>query len=82
MKVRKLQAGGAAPAAPAGGEGATNPQDQLAEMAMQIIQQLGPEASAALAQMIMELLQQGGGAQQEAPVYARKGGKLVLVKKQ
>jgi hypothetical protein len=83
MKVKKLQAGGAAPAAPAGGEGgATNPQDQLAEMAMQIIQQLGPEASAALAQMIMELLQQGGGASQEAPVYARKGGKLVLVKKQ
>lgn len=55
-------------------------EEQLAQMAMQIIQQLGPEASAALAQMIVELLKQGQAPQSE-PVYAKQGGKLVRVRK-
>ena len=46
-------------------------------MAQQVIEQLGPEAAAILAQMIMEMLQ-GAAAPQEAPVYARKGGRLVM----
>lgn len=86
VKIKSLQAGGQAPVedpgaqggAPAGG---ASPEEQLAEMAMQIIQQLGPEASAALAQMIMQMLQEGGGGAPEAPVYAKKGGKLQKVRK-
>lgn len=84
MKILKFQEGGAAPApqeggAPAGQGG--NPEEQLAKMAQQIIQQLGPEASAMLAQMLAQMLQemqggQGGGEGQ--PVYAKKGGKLVM----
>ena len=78
MKVNYLQMGGEmapAPAeqAPQGG----NPEEQLAMMAQQVIEQLGPEAAAILAQMIMEMLQ-GAAAPQEAPVYARKGGRLVM----
>ena len=84
VKTQFLQQGGPAPtsgpdqAAPAQGGG---PEEQLAQMAMQIIQQLGPEAAAVLAQMIMQVLQQGagGGAPQGEPVYAKKGGKLTLV---
>lgn len=86
MKVKKLQVGGEAPApapAPEGGApapegGQPGPEEQLAQMAMQIIQQLGPEAAAMLAQMIMQVLQQGAAPQGE-PVYAKKGGKLTLV---
>ena len=78
MKVNYLQMGGEmapAPAeqAPQGG----NPEEQLVAIAQQVIEQLGPEASLMLAQMIMEMLQ-GAAAPQEAPVYARKGGRLVM----
>ena len=94
MKVKKFQVGGAAPApeeqaaqgAPAEGgapAGGGNPEEQLAAMAQQIVQQLGPEAAAALAQMIMQMLQgaQGGGEAAPAgqPTYQRKGGKLVMI---
>jgi hypothetical protein len=94
MKIKRFQEGGqAAPApaqgGPAGGqEGAPapagqggSPEEQLAQMAVQIVQQLGPEAAGVLAQMIMELLKQagGGGAPQGAPTYARQGGKLTLI---
>ena len=49
-------------------------------MAMQIVSQLGPEASAMLAQMIMQVLEQSSGAApQGEPVYAKKGGKLVMI---
>lgn len=72
------EAGMAPAGAPAGGPG---PEEQLMQMAQEIIQQLGPEAAAMLAQAIMEILQgAGGGVPAEAPVYARKGGKLVRVK--
>lgn len=79
MKIKRFQQGGEAPQ-PGGQPG---PEEQIMQMAQQIIQQLGPEASAALAQVIMEMLQ-GGGAQQapqQGPVYAKKGGKLVVVSK-
>ena len=88
MKVKKFQAGGPAPEE-MGGAGAPAPaqepqaggaEEQLAQMAMQIIQQLGPEASAALAQMIVELLKQGQAAPQNEPVYAKQGGKLVRLR--
>lgn len=80
MKVKKFQEGGAAPAnaqggAPAGGPG---PEEQIMQMAQQIVQQLGPEAAAMLAQAIMAMLQEAQGGQ-EAPVYAKKGGKLVPI---
>lgn len=80
MKVKKLQTGGqvspeqAQPQAQQGG-----PEEQLAQMAMQIVSQLGPEMAAALAQMIVQMLQEAAPAPQGEPVYARKGGKLVLM---
>jgi hypothetical protein len=87
MKVKKFQEGGPAPEqAPAQGQEAGgapqegNPEEQLAGMAQQIIQQLGPEAAAALAQMIMQMLQGGGEeAPQGQPQYQRQGGKLVMI---
>ena len=55
-------------------------EEQLAGMAQQIVEQLGPEAAAMLAQIIMQMLQ---GAAEQAPqgqpVYAKKGGKLTLI---
>lgn len=48
--------------------------EQIAQMAAQLIQELGPDVAAMLAQAIMEMLQ--GGAEQSQPVF-RKGGKLV-----
>ena len=92
MKVKKFKMGGQV--APEGGqpgmaqnaqaepgmEQAGGPEDQIAQMAMQIVSQLGPEASAMLAQMIMQVLEQSAGAApQGEPVYAKKGGKLVMI---
>lgn len=77
-KVGRFQEGGAMPApaeaAPQGGD----PMEQIYQMAAEIVQQLGPDAAAVLAQAIMEMLQ-GGEAQpapQGEPVY-KKGGKLI-----
>lgn len=77
MKVRKFQVGGSAAPAPTEGAQQAGPEEQLMAMANELIQNLGPEAAAMLAQMIMEMLQ-GAAAPQEAPVYARKGGRLVM----
>lgn len=83
--VRKYQEGGAAPAAPAQAPAQQDQMmQQIAQMAQEIIQQLGPDAAAMLAQAIMEMLQ---GA--EAPINAapeeqqfmRCGGKIKKVKK-
>ena len=82
-KVGRFQEGGAMPApeaapaeaAPQGGD----PMEQIYQMAAEIVQQLGPEAAAMLAQAIMEMLQGGGAeaaAPQGEPVY-KKGGKLI-----
>ena len=48
-------------------------------MVQEIIQQMGPEAAAMLAQIIMQMLE--SVAQQEQPAFQRKGGKLVMVRK-
>lgn len=71
MKVKKFQEGGAATQQQAG------PEEQVMAMAQQIIEQMGPEGAAMLAETIMQMLQGGGAPGGEAPVYARKGGKLV-----
>jgi hypothetical protein len=82
--VKKFQQGGPMPAEapmdPAAGAPAQGGQDQmmaqLEQMAMEIIQSVGPEGAAMLAEMIMAMLQQGGGAPAEGqPVFA-KGGKM------
>lgn len=54
---------------------------QLAQVAQQIIQQMGPEGAAMLAQIIMEMLQGGGeqapvGEQPEGEPVFKKGGKF------
>jgi len=74
--ITKFQQGGpVAPAAPAaapqGAEDAA--MQQIAQMAEEIINQLGPEAAMMLAQAIMEMVE---GGQQEAPVF-KCGGKMV-----
>lgn len=81
MQIKKFQEGGVAPAAPAApAQGGQNrAMEQIAQMAGEIIQQLGPEGAAMLAQAIMEMLQ---GAQQEVGAvpqeqqFMRKGGKI------
>ena len=90
MKVLKFQQGGAAPEGAAleaqgGAPAQAGPEEQLAQMAQQIIQQLGPDAAAMLAQMLVQMLQGqqgqegGGGEQPQQPTYQRKGGKLVMI---
>lgn len=75
FNVVKLQTGGPAPV-----QENQDPTLQLQEMSKQIIESVGPEAAAALAQMIMEMLQGASQpAPQQAPMYAKKGGKLVIV---
>ena len=84
--IKKFQAGGPMDPAVAGAPAEVAPvpeqggQDQmmaqLEQMAMEIIQSVGPEGAAMLAEMIMAMLQQGGGAPQGQPVF-RRGGKLV-----
>lgn len=80
-KIGRFQEGGAMPmpaeAAPAEAPQGGDPMEQIYQMAAEIVQQLGPDAAAMLAQAIMEMLQ--GGAQpapQGEPVYKR-GGKLI-----
>lgn len=81
MKVRKtrfLQEGGAMPQEQAPAQGGGNPEEQLAAIAQDIIQQLGPDAAEAVAEMILQMLQGGGQAPAEqAPVMARSGGRLI-----
>lgn len=81
MQIKRYQEGGAAPAAPAqapqGGE--EQMMQQLAQMAQEIIQQLGPDVAAMLAQIIMEMLQgapQEVGAAPEEQQFMRCGGKI------
>lgn len=91
--VRRYQQGGPMPADPAMGgapvEAAPAPaqggQDQmmaqLEQMAMEIIQSVGPEGAAMLAEMIMAMLQQGGAPAEGAQPVFRKGGKLAGYRK-
>lgn len=78
-KVTKHQQGGmiagpeVAPAPEQGGQ--DQMMAQLEQMAMEIIQSVGPEGAAMLAEMIMAMLQ-GGAPAQGQPVF-KKGGKLI-----
>lgn len=83
MKVsaKYLQEGGMAPAPQQGGE--DQMMAQIGQLAQQLIQQLGPDAAAMLAQAIMEMLQ--GAAQQEVPAeeqpaFQRNGGRLTRIR--
>lgn len=81
MQIKRYQEGGAAPAAPAQVPQGKEEQimQQLAQMAQEIIQQLGPDAAAMLAQVIMEMLQgapQEVGAAPEEQQFMRCGGKI------
>ena len=89
MKVKKFQQGGEMGVQPSpeemamaqGGapapeqEQGGSPEEQLMMIAEDIIFQMGPEAAAMLAQIIMEMLQ-GGGQPQPQPTFQRKGGTL------
>lgn len=81
MIIKKFQEGGTTPAAPVqtpqGGE--EQMMQQIAQMAQEIIQQIGPDAAAMLAQVIMEMLQgaqQEVGAVPEEQQFMRCGGKI------
>lgn len=67
---------------PQGGE--MGPEEQIMMMAEEIISQFGPEAAMMLAEAIAMMVQggEGGGEPmpQEAPAYARRGGKLVPIR--
>ena len=79
MQIKRYQEGGAAPAAPAPQGGEEQMMQQIAQMAQEIIQQLGPDAAAMLAQVIMEMLQgaqQEVGAVPEEQQFMRCGGKI------
>lgn len=87
--VKKFQQGGEMGGQPApeqmpAGQGAApapeqeqggSPEEQVMTIAQDIIQQMGPEMAAMLAQVIMEMLQ-GGGQPQQQPTFQRKGGIL------
>lgn len=81
MKIKKFQTGGVAPEstpAPAPQGGQDQMIAQLEQMAMEIIQSVGPEGAAMLAEMIMTMLQSQApvGAPVQQPVF-KKGGKLI-----
>lgn len=81
MRIKKFQEGGEAPMGePMPQEQQPNEEQvmqQIAQMAGEIIQQLGPEAAAMLAQAIMEMLQGGNQAAPAEQQFMRKGGKLM-----
>lgn len=70
-------AGAPVEAAPAPAQGGQDQMmAQLEQMAMEIIQSVGPEGAAMLAEMIMAMLQQGGAPGPEAQPVFRKGGRI------
>lgn len=89
--VRRMQEGGAMPAEAAAPEQqAANPEEQLQEMAGQLVQglleQIGdPQAVMAVLQMAAEMVGQAAGAPAEAapqgePTFYKKGGKICMKK--
>lgn len=86
MLIKKYQEGGPVEAPEAAAPAQPNQDEvmaQLQQIAAQIIQEMGPEAAAMLAQMIMEMLQsqEPVGATPEEQQFYRKGGKICKVKK-
>ena len=85
MKIKKFQEGGSAPAAPQQAPQQGGVEEQLAQVAQQILdslmQALGdPQAVAMVLQMAMEMLQSAaqevGAAPAEGQQFMRKGGKI------
>ena len=83
MKIKKFQEGGAVPApAPAPVQGGQeNVMAQIQQIAAQIIQEMGPDAAAMLAQMIMEMLQSAAPAPGQEVAFQKCGGKLKKIAK-
>ena len=83
--IKKFQEGGAMPAEQAPQGGQPSPEDQIAQVAQQLLSQIGPEGCMMLIQILGQMLegaaaQQGGAEQpQGQPVMQRKGGRLTLV---
>jgi len=86
MQIKKFQEGGAAPAAPAAAPAQGGAEEQLAQLAQQLVemlmQQIGdPQAVMMVLQMAAEMLQSAAqgpvGAPEEGQAFMRKGGKLV-----
>lgn len=76
MPADPAMGGAPVEAAPAPAQGGQDQMmAQLEQMAMEIIQSVGPEGAAMLAEMIMAMLQQGGASAEGQPVF-RKGGKM------
>lgn len=77
-EVQKFQEGGVAPAAPAAAPAQDQAMQQIAQMAQEIISQLGPEGAAMLAQAIMEILQSQApvGVPEEEVAFQKCGGKI------
>lgn len=80
LKISKFQDGGQVAPQPTQGEQSQGPEQQVAQIAQEIIGQMGPEQALMLAEAIVSMVQ--GAAQQQAPqgqpVYARNGGKLFM----
>ena len=77
MPADPAMGGAPVEAAPAPTEGGQDQMmAQLEQMAMEIIQSVGPEGAAMLAEMIMAMLQQGGAPAEGAQPVFRKGGKM------
>lgn len=79
MRLKKFQMGGELPEQ---GGAQAGMEEQIAMMAQEIIQQMGPEGAMVLAQIIVEMVQAMAGQEapvQEAPVYAKRGGRLIRV---
>lgn len=92
--IRKMQEGGAAPMAQEEQQVQSTQQPaqpsveevqaQLMQIAESVIQQLGPEAAQMVAELILQMLQQGGGQSaptpETQPAYQRQGGRLIRIK--
>lgn len=77
MPVDPAMAGAPVEAAPAPAQGGQDQMmAQLEQMAAEIVSQLGPDAAAMLAEMIMAMLQQGSAPAEGAQPVFRKGGKM------
>ena len=80
MKIKKFQQGGPMPAeaapAPAPQGGQDQMMAQLEQMAMEIIQSVGPEGAAMLAEMIMAMLQSQAPVGASGQPVFKKGGKI------
>lgn len=92
--IKKLQEGGAAPLTQEGQQAPSvqqpaqpsveDVQAQLMRVAESVIQQLGPEAAEMVAELILQMLRQGGGQNaptpETQPAYRRQGGRLIRIK--